>query len=145
LSNDINWVLTAYGKNRIVDTNTIWFTSDTHFFHENVIKYCSRPYQNIEEMNSKLIDNWNSCVKKNDIVWHLGDFSFGSKDNIRKILPRLNGRIRLIKGNHDRHNNMFYIDQGFDRVYDRPIIIDTNLILLQLQQMMKESQEESLI
>lgn len=77
--------------------------SDTHFFHSNIIKYCSRPFLTIEEMNESLILNWNTKVRRNDEVYHLGDFSFDnvSKEKSESILSRLNGIKILIEGNHD--------------------------------------------
>lgn len=81
----------------------IYFTSDTHFFHKNVIKYSNRPFESIEEMNETIISNWNKVVKKQDTVWHLGDFSFHKDINESlKILKSLNGQIHFIIGNHDR-------------------------------------------
>ena len=53
----------------------IFFTSDTHFNHKAIISYCSRPFESVEEMNDRLIDNWNQVVKPNDTVYHLGDFA----------------------------------------------------------------------
>lgn len=103
--------------------------SDTHFGHENIIKYCNRPFANREEMDKELIKRWNSVVGKDDIVYHLGDFAMGSKDYITDIVRRLNGRIRLITGNHDNYPVKFYYECGFDRVYDRPIIVDDYFIL----------------
>jgi calcineurin-like phosphoesterase family protein len=50
----------------------IWFTSDTHFHHKNIIKYCNRPYSSVEEMNNALIENWNKTVKQNDILHVFG-------------------------------------------------------------------------
>ena len=80
----------------------MWFTSDSHFFHKNVIEYCKRPYDNIESMNEAMIAEWNSKVKPDDIVYHTGDFSFAKKvSKTLDIINRLNGRIFLIKGNHD--------------------------------------------
>ena len=79
----------------------IWFTSDTHFFHKNVIPYCSRPFKTIEEMHEAIISNWNSCVGVNDIVYHLGDFGFANGKKLADIRARLSGRIHLILGNHD--------------------------------------------
>ena len=52
----------------------IYIISDTHFNHENIIKYCNRPFKDINEMNDAIIDNWNRIVKKDEIVYHLGDF-----------------------------------------------------------------------
>jgi calcineurin-like phosphoesterase family protein len=81
-----------------------WFTSDTHFFHENIIMYCGRPFSCAEEMNEVLVDNWNSVVKPGDVVYHLGDVAMGGKkayDELGVLLNRLNGSKRLIVGNHD--------------------------------------------
>lgn len=84
----------------------IWFTSDTHFNHDNVIRYSSRPFQNLEEMTEAMIVNWNAAVAHGDTVYHLGDFalSWGKKHAqvIDSILARLNGQKWLIVGNHDR-------------------------------------------
>lgn len=77
----------------------IWVTSDTHFGHENIIKYCKRPFENADHMDEILVQNWNSLIKPNDKVYHLGDVYFGNKG--RETLQRLNGKKRLILGNHD--------------------------------------------
>lgn len=81
--------------------NNIFWTSDTHFSHNNIIKYCRRPFNNVEEMNEALIKNWNSVVKPNDIVFHLGDFMFGNINRFWEYRSRLNGKIYFIHGNHD--------------------------------------------
>ena len=78
----------------------IWFSADTHINHKNICKYCNRPFKTIEEMNGVFIDNWNNVVKKNDIVYFLGDFCF-DKDPM-KYISRLNGNINFIWGNHDK-------------------------------------------
>jgi len=80
----------------------IFFTSDTHFYHKNVIRYSNRPFSSVEEMNEALIEKWNSTVSVKDEVYHLGDVSFSSLGNTLSILDRLNGRKKLILGNHDR-------------------------------------------
>ena len=77
-----------------------WFTSDTHFDHANVIRFCNRPYKHKDEMNEAMIQNWNSVVDHKDTIYHLGDFAFNK--NPEKFFHRLNGNKILIKGNHDR-------------------------------------------
>lgn len=84
-----------------------WVTSDTHFEHNNIIKYCNRPFQTYWEMDNTLVENWNSVVKQGDYVYHLGDVFMeaprgeGSRLYRDNLLKRLNGRITLILGNHD--------------------------------------------
>ena len=89
----------------------IFFTADTHFGHKNIIRYCKRPFVDVEEMNETLIDSWNSTVGKDDIVFHLGDFAMGGSAEWSRFLKRLNGKIYLILGNHD----MKTIGKGFSR------------------------------
>lgn len=81
----------------------IYLTADTHFFHRNIIKYCNRPFGNEAEMNEALVRNWNERVKSNDLVFHLGDFAVGVKDQkaLVDLAYSLNGQICLIKGNHE--------------------------------------------
>jgi calcineurin-like phosphoesterase family protein len=76
----------------------LWWTSDTHLDHENIIKYCNRPFKNKDEMNEYLIERWNSVVDQHDVVWHLGDILFSDRAH---LLYRLNGTIHLVLGNHD--------------------------------------------
>jgi calcineurin-like phosphoesterase family protein len=81
---------------------TFW-TSDSHYFHANVIRFCNRPYSSVDEMNENLIERWNSVVSPNDEVYHLGDFAFRqSNGDTVKVFSRLNGKIHLIRGNHDK-------------------------------------------
>lgn len=107
----------------------IYLTSDTHFNHKNIISYCSRPFANVEEMNREIIKRWNHTVKKDDVVYHLGDFAWGDKDEVSRLVHRLNGRVRLILGNHDMKPPNWYLDAGFDRVYDLPVVLDHYFIL----------------
>lgn len=82
----------------------VFFTSDTHFQHKNLLQWEDRPYSSIEEMNESLIDSWNSQVTDSDIVYHLGDFALTNYENTVDIIRRLKGKIVLIKGNHDFSN-----------------------------------------
>lgn len=77
----------------------IWVISDTHFGHENIIRYCDRPFNSADQMDLCMLQYWNETVKDGDIVYHLGDVYFGAEG--AKILPLLKGRKRLILGNHD--------------------------------------------
>ena len=78
-----------------------YFISDTHWGHKNIINFCGRPYKDLPTMNQSLIDNWNSIITKDDVVYHLGDFSFG---DVKKYASKLNGKKILIIGNHDRES-----------------------------------------
>ena len=86
------------------ETSNLFLTSDSHLNHANIIKFCNRPFDSVEEMNETLISNWNNTVPKDGIVFHLGDFAFGGSEVWHKILSRLNGQIHLILGNHDLKN-----------------------------------------
>ena len=93
------------------DGDRVFYTSDTHFYHEAIIKFCHRPFTDKKDMNEKLIENWNSVVKPSDIVFHLGDFAMKcSMNDWIDIRSQLNGKIYLILGNHDPkafHENGF--------------------------------------
>lgn len=80
---------------------TVWFTSDHHFGHANIIKYCNRPYNSVAEMNALMQVAWNSVVQPNDTVYYLGDFAM-QPNMVTEILPNLNGTKILIAGNHDK-------------------------------------------
>ena len=80
----------------------IWFTSDTHFGHQNILKYTDRPFSSVEEMDEALIENWNNRVGDDDEIYHLGDVALCSPNKLRKVLARLKGKIYLIRGNHDK-------------------------------------------
>lgn len=102
----------------------IFLIGDLHFYHQNIIKYCSRPYKDTDDMNEQLIKNWNSVVRKNDIVYVVGDFALCGKNKIIEIGQRLNGRKRLIMGNHDQASIETYKQAGFEFVYNHPIVLD---------------------
>lgn len=81
----------------------VFFTSDTHFRHQNILQYSQRPFTDVTEMDRVLIENWNKTVSPDDTVYHLGDFAFGEPSQIAKIVAQLNGKIVLVRGNHDKH------------------------------------------
>jgi Predicted phosphoesterase or phosphohydrolase len=94
----------------------IFLTSDLHYGHENIIRYCDRPFETIQEMNDKLIENWNKTVCEGDLVFILGDFCFGSHSQWNRLLDELKGKKYLIQGNHD-HSAQIPHDK-FEKVCD---------------------------
>lgn len=94
----------------------VWLTSDLHFGHGNIIKYCDRPYESVEEMNEDLVVKCNEKVGDDDLVINLGDVGFLKKDKIEFYLSRLKGHKMLLLGNHD---NREHVEGLFDKgVYD---------------------------
>ena len=94
----------------------LFFTSDNHFSHKNILKYQpeDRPFADIDEMNEMIIERHNSVVGKDDQVYFLGDFAFTNLNNTIEILERLNGRKFLVYGNHDRVMRDKKIDSYFE-------------------------------
>ena len=107
----------------------IYFIADTHFYHENIIKYCNRPLKNSKQMNEYIVNKWNSVVTKDDIVYHLGDVGLGSTDELKELVGRLNGTKILIRGNHDYKRGINgWKKVGFSEVYKKKLVLG-NLIL----------------
>ena len=105
----------------------IWFTSDTHFGHTNIAgpkvsvwKNGYRNFNSVQEMNDALVHNINKIVGEDDILYHLGDWSFGGVHNIyyfRKSLICKN--IHLMLGNHDQHitnKDIKFLDSSFNPI-----------------------------
>lgn len=90
-----------------MDSSKVFFTSDLHLGHKNIIEFSERPFSSIETMDTALIRNWNSVVPTDGIVFLLGDFSFHNAQHSKVLLKQLNGRIILIKGNHDKCTSYF--------------------------------------
>lgn len=82
-----------------------YFTSDTHFGHANIIRYCKRPFSDVTDMDETMIRNWNAVVAADDLVYHLGDFCSFRDGRAEALFWRLNGRKVLIEGNHDVEND----------------------------------------
>lgn len=90
----------------------MWFVSDMHFGHTNIIKHCSRPWDTVEEMDEALVVNWNKAVEPKDPVYHIGDWAFHNYYHI----GRLNGNIISVPGNHDHERRaklLPYLPNGF--------------------------------
>jgi len=102
-----------------------WFTSDHHFGHGNIIKYCERPFNSVAHMNAAMQTAWNLVVEPDDAVYYLGDFAMQPL-LVADILPLLNGSKILVAGNHDRCHPKIgsptkwlqaYLDAGFESVH----------------------------
>lgn len=107
----------------------IWFSSDLHFSHHNVIGYCNRPFRHVEEMDLAIIEAWNDLVDPHDVVIVLGDVALGQITDSLALVRLLNGTKILVPGNHDRcwvgnrkrgEWAQRYLDAGFARIYDDP-------------------------
>tara|TARA_R110000796_G_scaffold28646_1_gene78144 strand:+ start:238 stop:738 length:501 start_codon:yes stop_codon:yes gene_type:complete len=114
--------------------NDIFVTSDTHFNHVNMLNFKGadgkpvRYFDNVNEMNETIIDNWNRVVRPQDKIYHLGDVFFGSKEEFKVLWSRLNGKKRLIVGNHD---DIKFLSGGnfFQKVYMWRLFKEFGLIL----------------
>jgi len=112
----------------LTPTQKIFFSSDQHFGHRNVLRFCGRPYKDEKEMAKALIDNWNSVVTNDDIVVSMGDFFwFNDSHSIKKCIDKLNGKeIYLVLGNHDKRESFrrvtderFHIVDGVTHIFLR--------------------------
>mgnify|MGYP005608672801 CR=1 FL=1 len=107
----------------------IFVTSDTHFFHDYIIKFDPpRPFSTIDEHDEALIENWNSVVRAGDLVIHLGDVFWGNKEKFKSMWPRLAGKKELIVGNHD---DIPWLSKGafFKKVHLWKVLTDFKLVL----------------
>lgn len=112
---------------------TIWFTSDQHYFHKNIIKLALRGFKDINKMHNVLIRNHNKYVSEDDICYHIGDFSFLQNSSIQKvgnILNQLNGRNVLILGNHDPDKPHTLVNMGFESVHTSLILPEDNQFIM---------------
>lgn len=100
----------------------IFFTSDTHYFHANSIKFDNRPFRDVEHMHKVLINNYNSMVTENSVCYFLGDVGMGPSNKIKDVIDQLNGTKVLVLGNHDRGSNAMY-NIGFDVVVNSASLV----------------------
>lgn len=97
----------------------IYFTSDLHFSHKNIIRSTQRPFENVEEMDAALIANWNKRIRVNDEVYILGDLTLHGPQKAIEVLQKLKGRKYLVRGNHDGYVDKQSFDSGlFEWVKD---------------------------
>ena len=109
-----------------------YYIADTHFFHRSLNeKMDQRGFDDIDQMNEYMIDQWNSKVRKNDEVVVLGDFSWGNAKETTEILDELKGKIYLIRGNHDR----FLDDKNFDTSRSYYLIIQLLVMMGNIEEM----------
>jgi calcineurin-like phosphoesterase family protein len=102
-------------------TERIWFSSDNHYFHKNILKFCptTRRGNSIEEMNELMIEAHNAKVQQHDRVYFLGDFCFGNAQDAEGVIKRLGGRKHLIYGNHDKVlKSNVHLQKYFESVQD---------------------------
>ena len=89
-----------------IETQNIFFISDFHLSHKNILRFDSRPFADLDKMHEALIRNWNSVVSKDDTVFYLGDLSFGKMNYAKWFVHQLNGNINFTLGNHDKINQI---------------------------------------
>lgn len=112
-----------------MNEQNIFLISDLHLFHRNIIDFENRPFNSVNDMHDYIIKQWNSRVTSKDKVFILGDLTFGKKEPTGAIIERLNGKIYLIKGNHDNKSNQWYRDIGIDEVSEFPVLINNYYML----------------
>lgn len=107
----------------------IFFISDTHFSHENSWKKFKnsdgtplRPFSSTEEMDETMVENWNNTVKEGDHIYHLGDITIPKRG--LEFIKRLNGKKRLIMGNHDILPVQKYLEVGFQKISAYRVFVD---------------------
>lgn len=107
----------------VEDGKDVFFTSDYHWGHKNVIRFDNRPFldefnePDIKKMHETLLLNWNSVVKENDVVFYLGDLSLGNPKFAKEFVDKLNGEINFVMGNHDRYSEILKMNR-FKTIYD---------------------------
>ena len=106
----------------------IYVVSDLHLNHKNIINM-GRPFETLQEHNDYVIEEYNKVVGKDDLVYILGDVGFSPVQDLKLLIPRLNGRKVLILGNHDKQKIGEYRNMGFIEVYDHPVYYSSHLIL----------------
>lgn len=100
------------------EKQNIFFTSDFHVGHDNVIKFDGRPFKSTDEMHETLIRNWNSVVSNDDTVFYLGDLSHRCRPEVvKEFVDQLKGKIHCILGNHDRYRDLSRLGR-FEKIYE---------------------------
>lgn len=109
------------------DANRVWFTADQHFGHANIIKFCERPYDYVEQMDDALIAKWNAVVGPEDVVFHLGDFTLGGTEVAERYFGQVQGRIGILA--NEWHHDKRWIDQHLYQYYPpRGIQVESGVV-----------------
>ena len=96
----------------------MFVTADLHFNHKSILKFTGRPFKDLDEMKSSIIDEINTKVEPTDILYNLGDLYFGkSQEELRELLSEIKCRMHFIRGNHD-HDNFVKVMKEFGHVDD---------------------------
>lgn len=93
-----------------------WFTADEHMGHENVIKYCNRPFKSVTEMDEEIIGRFNEVVGRDDVVIHIGDFTLKGNALAENYVRRLNGVNTFLRGSHD-----YWMDRTYHEIWEKEI------------------------
>lgn len=116
---------------RLSMRNKTFFTSDLHFGHVNIVKYCNRPYKDVEEMNQGIINTWNSIVRPEDMVYVLGDVIMGHKEQTAPLVGLLCGHKHLIIGNHDEPKKLALLAPYFESMQEKLLtMVDGHEVLM---------------
>lgn len=106
----------------------IFYIADTHFYDRKCLTYDNRHFLGVNDMNDTIVRNWNSVVGKDDTVYVVGDFSYGTGGDVVSIAQRLAGHKILIRGNHDNDVNLKY---AFEEIADyREVLTDEGRVIL---------------
>ena len=100
-----------------IENQNVLFTSDFHVGHQNILRFDERPFKDLDEMNQALINNWNSVISDEDIVFYLGDLNWGKPDMAKWFVHQLKGKIYYILGNHDHMRDIVRLDR-FEKIHE---------------------------
>jgi len=104
----LNYIIFLYDRKEFIRNDYLaHFGSLIHFDHKNILKYCNRPFQDVDHMAEILVRNWNTVVDPSDMVFIVGDFAMGRREETLPIAKRLNGFKVLVPGNHDHCHPMY--------------------------------------
>ena len=113
-----------------MNRKNIFFTSDWHIGHENVLKFCNRPFDDLVDMHKKIVKRFNATVTPNSVTYFLGDMGLCSQTVLKDVIDQLNGVKVLVLGNHDKKMHGMY-NCGFDVVlYSADIYIHNERVTM---------------